>query len=397
MASPETPSSAEPPHDSWPRQLQHDLDHKDAERLRRTLQPIDRCARIVRRGDRDLLNLASNDYLALASDRRLIAAVQAAAERFGVGSGASRLVTGSLDAHAALETRFAAFKHAEAALLLPTGYMANLAVLTTLGRPGDLICLDKLNHASLIDAARASGATVRVFPHLNYDKLERLLTDADAPRKLIVTDSVFSMDGDIADLPRLVELRDRFGAMLIIDEAHGTGVLGETGSGLAEQQGVAGAIDVTISTASKALGSLGGIVTADRLVIDTLINTARGFIYTTAAPPTQVAAIDAALDVIRDDPARRSRLRDIVRHVRTELRSLGFTIADDPTPIIPLITGSTESALELAAHLESRGILAPAIRPPTVPPNTSRVRLSLRADLTDYDLDRLLNCIRGAS
>lgn len=379
----------------WVGQLQHSLEQLNQQHLRRTLRPIDRCGATVRRGDRTLLNLASNDYLGLATHPRLIEAVRDAAERSGVGSGASRLVSGTLEAHAALEQRFAEFKHAEAALLLPTGYMANLAALTTLVRTGDLVCLDKLNHASLIDAARASGATVRVFPHLGYEKLERLLAESDAPRKLIVSDSVFSMDGDTADLKRLVELRDRFGAILVVDDAHGTGVLGEFGAGLAEAQGVAGRVDVTVSTASKGMGSLGGIITASRLVIDTLINSARSFIYTTAVPPTQVAAIDAALDVIRDEPDRRLRLREIAKQVRSALRAIGFAVSDDPTPIVPLITGSPESALALAEHLEASGILAPGIRPPTVAPNSSRVRLSLRADLTDSQLDHLLDSLRG--
>lgn len=379
---------------TWLDQLHHDLTALEQSHLRRTLRPLDHCDRIVNFRGRPLLNLASNDYLGLASHPHLRDAVARAAQQQGVGGGASRLVTGHLEAHAALEARFAAFKHAEAALLFPTGFMANLAVLTSLAGEHDLIVMDKLNHASLIDAARYSGATVRVYPHLNYHKAERLLAESDAPRprkKLLVSDSVFSMDGDCADIDKLRELRDRYDAILIVDEAHATGVLGENGEGLTG--GAAGRADVVVSTAGKALGSLGGLVTGPQVVIDTLINRARSFIYTTAVPPTTVAAIDAALDVIRDEPARRLRLCDLSTRVRQELNFRGWHVPMDPTPIIPLIVGSAEAALALSQKLEAAGLLVPAIRPPTVPPNTARLRLSLRCDLTDDDVQRLLNAL----
>ncbi|MFW6060332.1 MAG: aminotransferase class I/II-fold pyridoxal phosphate-dependent enzyme, partial [Phycisphaeraceae bacterium] len=312
----------------------------------------------------------------------------------------------------------ATFKHAPAALLLPTGYMANLAVLTALAGPGDLVCLDKLNHASLIDAARATGATVRTFPHLHYARLERLLARCDEatrlaaspprpPRRFIVTDTIFSMDGDAADLPALCDLADQYDATLIVDEAHATGVLGDTGAGLCEAQHVTHRVPIVVSTASKALGSLGGIVTASQPVIDTLINRARPLIYTTAVPPAQAAAIGAALEVIRDEPWRRQRLAQMSQQLRTDLLNDGWTLSptdsaitednrqsaignrQSPAPIIPLIVQTPERALHLADHLQRAGFLAVAIRPPTVPPNTARVRLSLRADLTDDDLAQL--------
>ncbi len=359
--------------------------------------------RHVVRGDRTLINLASNDYLGLAEHPHLRETAVAASREHGTGSGAARLVTGHSPLHERVEARFAAFKHAEAALLLPTGYMANLAVLTALARPEDLICLDKLNHASLIDAARASGATVRVYPHKGLGKLERLLaerggrSEAEAgvsgtPRTFIVTDSIFSMDGDAADLPALCDLAERYDAMLIVDEAHGTGVLGTTGAGLCEHQGVAGRVDVVMSTASKALGGLGGIITGSQLVIDALVNLARPFIYTTAVPPAQVAAIDAALDVIRDEPWRRERLAAVAMRVRDALPAWSLSV-DPPTPIVPLIVGSAEAAQRLSAHLEAAGFYAPAIRPPTVAPNSSRVRLTLRADLEDAEINRLIDCL----
>ncbi len=356
------------------------------------------------------LNLASNDYLGLSQHPHLRQAAIAAIQASGTGSGSARLVSGHLDLHARVEARFAAFKHAQAALLCPTGYLANHAVLTTLAGPGDLICLDKLCHASLIDAARASGAEVRIFPHLNYDKLAGLLARAQSkienPKSkiLLVSDSIFSMDGDAADLPRLCDLAAEHGAILIVDEAHATGVLGATGAGLGELQGVADRVDVAISTASKALGGLGGIITAPQLVIDSLINHARSFIYTTSIPPAQAATLDAALDVLHDEPHRRQRLADLSNRLHSELAAYGFfkseirhqdaEILHPPAPIIPLIAGTAESALALAAHLRRRGIFAPAIRPPTVAPGSARVRLSLRADLEDAHLDQLVSALR---
>ena len=378
----------------WLSQLRDDLDQRRLHHLERRLAPVDRCARLVQRGGRTLLNLASNDYLALASHPHLVEAVIEAAKRHGVGSGASRLVTGDLTVHQQVESRFADFKHAEAALLLPTGYMANLAVLTTLAARGDLICLDRLNHASLIDAAQASGAEVRVYPHNNLDKLARLLERSpEARRRFIVTDSVFSMDGDTADLAALCDLRDEYRAILVVDEAHGTGVLGPTGAGLAEHLNLADRIDVTISTASKALGSLGGLVTAPRAVVDTLINHARPFIYTTAVPPTQAAAISAALDVVASEPARRLRLGVLSSLLRAALQKNGWPVPEGVTPIVPLVVGEPDAALRLAQKLEVAGFLVPAIRPPTVPPNSARLRITLRCDLHDDDLLRLAAAI----
>lgn len=373
----------------------------DQDRLRqlRTAAPDGRHIHV---NGKRLLNLAGNDYLGLSNHPRLIDAAVKATQRFGVGSGASRLVSGTQPLHEEAEQRFAAFKHAEAALLLPTGYAANLAVLTTLAGPGDLVLLDKLVHASLIDAARASGAEVRSFPHLNLRRAQQLLAKHSGGRRLLVTDSVFSMDGDCADLPALCDLADSAEAVLIIDEAHATGVLGEDGSGLASAQRVAervytcGAGGVVVSTASKALGGLGGLVTAQRPVIDLLINKARHFIYSTAGPPAQAASITAALDVIRDEPQRRARLAELSTRLRRSLGSAGWPMmnpTDTPTPILPLLVGSEQAALKLASHLDHHGIYAPAIRPPTVAPGLCRVRLSPRADLADPDIDRLIHAV----
>ena len=400
-------------------QLRQQLEVLRERDLLRTLRPVDRPGRMVERADgRVLVNLSSNDYLGLATHPAVVSAVRAAASEHGVGSGASRLVVGDLALHRRAERAVAELKGAQAALLLPTGYMANLAVFGALAGPGDRVLLDRLCHASLIDAARASGAAVRRYPHLDLKRLEAMLergykrktvSDTVSRRTFIVTDSVFSMDGDVADLPALCELSRRHDAVLVVDEAHGTGVLGERGGGLAEAQGVHD-IAVCVTTASKALGSLGGLVTGSATLIEAMVNLARPFIYTTAAPPTQAAGIEAAVRVIQDEPERRRWLLDMSAHVRRELTAMGWPLPGYaghpagsspapaptrlPTPIIPLITGDASSALALADHLERAGLLAVAIRPPTVPPGTARVRLSLRADLEDEDVQRLLRAVR---
>ncbi len=379
---------ATPYRDEWLHALSRELHSLHQRDLLRGLRPVESSGLIVQVDGRELINLASNDYLGLSHHPHLKKAAVDAVERWGVGSGASRLVAGTLAVHSDVERRFAAFKHAEASLLCPTGYMANLSVLTSLAGPGDLVCIDKLTHASLIDAARASGAEVRTFPHLHYARLERLLTLRKG-RAFIVTDSVFSMDGDVADLPALCDLAEQHHAILVVDEAHSTGLFGETGAGLCELQGVTDRVDVVVSTASKAMGGLGGIVSAARPVIDTLVNRGRSFIYTTAPPPAQAAVIAAALDVIRDEPWRRRRVLSLAAQVRRAL-SLDTAV---PSPIIPIITGSPTAALALAQRLQDQGFLAVAIRPPTVAPNTARVRLSLRADLEDADVARLLRVL----
>lgn len=409
--------------DAWLSQLRDDLRAIEHAGLWRALRAVEPAGLIVLRDGRELINLASNDYLALATHDKLKTAAVEAVERYGVGAGASRLVTGHQPIHEQVEARFARFKHAESALLFPTGYMANLAVLTTLAQWGDLICIDKLCHASLIDAARASGATVRVFPHLGYDKLERLLERGEARltgdreagggaqvgaeesrggarRKFIVTDSVFSMDGDCADLPALCELADRYDAITVVDEAHATGVLGESGAGLCEAQVVGDRVDIVVSTASKALGGLGGIVTSRREVIDTLINKARPFIYTTGVPPAQAAVIDAALDVVRDEPWRRQRVLALAGRLQDGLCAIGLDTTGARsansfvTPIVLVVAGSPQSAVELSDHLRRAGFHTPAIRPPTVAPGAARVRIGLRADLDDDCVDRLLTAVR---
>lgn len=397
---------------AWIRELRSDLDKLESLSMRRRLTALSPKGRRVECDGETLINLAGNDYLGLSDHPHLKRAAVEAIEQFGVGAGASRLVSGNQLIHQQVERRFAEFKHAEAALITPTGLTANLAVIATLAGPGDLICLDKLSHASLIDAARASSAALRIFAHCDYDKLKRLLdrfrtslgavedveNAARPSRALIVTDSVFSMDGDVADLSVICDLAQRYDAITIVDEAHGTGVLGETGAGMCELDGVVDRVDVVISTAGKALGGLGGVITAKQEIIDTLINRARSFIYTTAAPPAQAAVIGAALDVLRDEPWRRKRLAQIAFRLKNELTALGWATgsADQKavTPIVPLIVGEAEAAVRLSDHLRGCGFFAPAIRPPTVAPHAARVRLGLRADLEDDDIDQLLGALK---
>jgi 8-amino-7-oxononanoate synthase len=395
-------------------ELAGDMQQLKPRGLLRELRVVSCAGPMVRASDgRELINFTSNSYLGLNDHPAMKRAAADAVERYGTGSGASLLISGRWPIHEQTERAFAAFKHAEAALLTPTGYMANLAVLTALAGPGDLVCLDKLCHASLIDAARASGAEVRTYPHLMTDKLRRLLErhlakpqalpedvciaeQPRAPRRFIVTDSVFSMDGDCADLPTLCDLAEEFDAITVVDEAHGTGLLGETGSGLSEAQGVTGRVHVNVSTASKALGGLGGIITAAKPVIDTIVNRARSVIYTTAIPPAQTAAIARAVELIGSEPWRRERVVELTLRLRKGLSDRGWQLpppGGHTVPIVPLIVGDAHDATKLAEHLYAHGIAAPAIRPPTVAPGSARIRLSLRADMEDGHIDTLLHAL----
>jgi 8-amino-7-oxononanoate synthase len=378
--------------DFYARQLD-DLAQRD---LRRRLHQVDSAqdARIVRNG-RQLICFSSNNYLGLANDPRLIAAAKAALDEFGLGSGASRLITGSMTPHHRLEEKLAHFKQCEAALTFATGYQANLAAVSAGAARGDAIFSDALNHASIIDAARLSRADVFVFPHKAYDALEsRLQRETQFARRLIVTDTVFSVDGDLADLPRLVELKTRYDAQLCIDEAHATGVFGPHGRGVAELQNVEDAIDITVGTLSKALGCAGGYVCGSRHLIDYLINRARSLIFSTAPPPAIAAAACAALDLIVAEPDRRKTLLAHADRLRAELGDrLGFNLGQSTSPIIPLIVGDSAAALDLSAQLLEHGLLVPAIRPPTVPESSSRLRITPIAAHTEADLDALISAL----
>jgi 8-amino-7-oxononanoate synthase len=380
---------------AWLEALQHKLQQRREEHLLRELHPVasPQGAQLVIEG-RTFVQFCTNNYLGLANDTEVIEAARAATARFGTGSGASRLVAGSMELHHELERELARFKRTEGALLFPTGYMANLAVLTTFAGERELLVSDKLNHASLIDAARFSGATHRTFVHRNAERARTLLAKETAGLKFLVTDSIFSMDGDVADLRALSDVADQSGAMLVIDEAHATGVLGERGAGLAELQGVEERVAITVGTLSKALGSIGGFVAGPRAAIDTLINEGRSFIYTTALPPACSAAALAALKIVQREPQRRERVMRLARHVKTELTTMGYDTGDSASPIIPVILGDPATALAASRQLRERGLYVPAIRPPTVPPNSARLRISLMATHADSHVEQLLTAMR---
>jgi 8-amino-7-oxononanoate synthase len=343
----------------------------------------------VRVAGQALLNLSSNDYLGLSQDPRIINAAQAAAAKWGAGAGASRLVVGHLALHQAVEAKLADFKGTEAAVIFPTGYMANVGTIAALAGPGDVIFSDRLNHASIYDGIKLSGAVLQRFPHRDLNRLEQLLRESGAARRrLIVTDSVFSVDGDLAPLQDLVALRERYGAWLMIDEAHATGVLGATGAGLAEALGVTQAVDIHMGTFSKALGSQGGYVAGDRRLVDYLHNRARSFIYSTALAPPVLGAIDQALEIVAQEPERRLFLSRESKGFRQGLLAAGLDILGSETQIIPVLVGENDRTLAFAARLQDQGLMAVALRPPTVPPGKPRVRFSLSAAHGREDLRR---------
>jgi 8-amino-7-oxononanoate synthase len=368
--------------------LAQELQNLAARDLRRRLTEVEEVlpGGKVRLGGQVLLNLSSNDYLGLSQDPRLIEAAQQAAAHWGVGAGASRLVAGHLALHHEVEAKLAAFKGTEAAVIFSTGYMANLGTISALVGAGDTVFCDKLNHASIYDGIKLSGATLARFPHRDMNRLESLLQKADNGRRLIITDSVFSVDGDLAPLQDMVELKDLYNAVLMVDEAHATGVLGPKGAGLADALGLTQRIEVHMGTFSKALGSLGGYVAGDQRLIDYLHNRARSFIYSTAMPPQVLGAIGAAIDVVSQEPERRRYLLAEAESFRETLTQDGFDLLGSETQIVPVLVGENARTLDFAGRLRERGLLAVAFRPPTVTPGRARVRFSLSAAHAREDL-----------
>ncbi len=346
----------------------------------------------VERDGRRLVNLASNNYLGLAADPRLVAAAHAGLDAWGVGAGASRLVTGDFEIHRDLEAALADLKGAEAALAFTSGYAANVGVLTALAGPRDRIFADALNHASLIDGCRQSRAVVQRYEHKDADHLEELLRGAPARgQRFIVTDSVFSMDGDLAPLPELATLAERWGAALVVDDAHGTGVLGPEGRGAVHHFGIEGRVPVQIGTLSKALGAQGGFVAGSRVLVDLVLHRARSFVYSTAIAPVLAAAALAGVGLARAEGWRREKQRSHLARLRGGLREIGFTVVgEDVAPLLAVIVGSPDATLRLSAELEESGVLAPAIRPPTVPSGTSRLRLAPMATHSGEQIEGVL-------
>ena len=368
------------------------LQELERQHLRRRLRVLDsEPGTTVQIEGRTVLLMASNNYLGLATHPTLKQAAIEATERFGVGSGASRLISGTLAPHVELETELAHFKGTEAALLFGSGYLANLGLIPVLVKPDGLILADRLCHASLIDGCRLSGADVRVFRHGDLAQLETLLTRRPTRREtLIVTEGIFSMDGDAAALPELLTLAERYGARLLVDDAHGTGVMGPHGRGTLEWFGVEERLPFHMGTLGKALGTSGAYVAGQATLIHYLLNKARSFVYTTASPPATAAASLAALKIVRSEPDRRARLWANRDYLLNGLRALGYRTTPTVSPIIPVLIGDTEKALSLARLLLDHDIFAPAIRPPTVPKGTSRIRTTVTSEHTREQHDRVL-------
>ncbi len=386
MASTESPAAS-----GWLGELREELAALDDRSLRRAiLTPRHGQGERLRVEGRDLLNLTSNNYLGLAADPRVVEAAARAAREYGASVSASRLLCGSTPLHEQLEGRLAALKGQPAALLYSSGYLANLGVLTALARPGDAIFSDALNHASIIDGCRLSGARVAVYRHGDAAHLAALLTATPARRRLIVSETVFSMDGDIAPLPALFDLARAHDAVLVLDEAHATGVLGPHGEGAVARFGLDPEGVVIVGTLSKALASAGGFVAASATVIDYLVNRSRPFIFNTALPPASVGAALAALDIVADEPDRRVQLDALAERLRAGLAAAGHPPSESETAIVPLLLGSAEAALVVERRLREAGVLSRAIRPPTVPEGAARIRFNLIATHTASDVDRVL-------
>jgi 8-amino-7-oxononanoate synthase len=355
---------------------------------------------VIQMDGQPLINFASNDYLGLAGDDRLIAAAIAALEEYGTGSTGSRLITGHRDLHRQLEQAIAALKQTEDALVFSSGYLANLGTITALVGQRDLILADQYNHSSLKNGARLSGATVLDYPHGNLEQLQHLLAShRDRYRRcLILTDSVFSMDGDLCPLPNILDLAATFEAMVLVDEAHGTGVLGVTGAGAVEQFGCSGRPLIQMGTLSKALGSLGGYVAGSAVLTEFLRNRAASWIYTTALSPADTAAALAAIAIVQQEPQRRTQLWQNVGWLQQALAQLttdipGCTLLPSASPILCLQVDRPSTVLQLAQQLRQAGLFVPAIRPPTVP--TSRLRLTVMATHTHQHLHQLVDALSG--
>ncbi|TMC32363.1 MAG: glycine C-acetyltransferase [Chloroflexi bacterium] len=338
-----------------------------------------------------VLNLSSNNYLGLTTHPRLERAMIQATEEWGAGSGAVRTIAGTMSIHEELERRLAEFKHTEASLVFQSGFTANLGVLQSLVKEGDVIVSDELNHASIIDGIRLSKAERSIFKHRDMDDLERQLErHRDKRVKLVVTDGVFSMDGDIAPLPAIVERAERFQALVMVDDAHASGVLGKNGRGSVNHFDLDGRVDLQMGTLSKAIGVLGGYVAGGQPVRDFLIHRARPFLFSTSHPPGVAAACIAAIDVLLAEPERIDRLWKNTRRFKDGLKRMGFDIGASETPITPVIVGKGAVAMQLSDRLFSLGVFAQGIGYPTVPEGRARIRTIVTSGHSDAQLDRAL-------
>ncbi|MCI0423922.1 MAG: 8-amino-7-oxononanoate synthase [Acidobacteria bacterium] len=372
-----------------------ELKHLESIHQRRVLKSLEHGnAHEISYQGRTLVNFSSNDYLGLASHPRVKAAAQAAIEQFHASAASSRLICGNLAIHERLESRLAHFKQREAALVFSSGYLANLGILTALTGENDQVFSDALNHASIVDGCRLSRARIFVYRHLDLNHLESLLRGAPAARRrLLVSDAVFSMDGDVADLPGLAALAAAHDCLLMLDEAHATGVLGSTGRGIAEHFAERGqmapgkeCVDLAMGTLSKALGSFGGFVACSSQLREFLINKARSFIFSTALPPSAAGAALESLQLIGEEPFRREALWKNLYDLKGRLGASGFDVTASETPILPVTFGEEATALRMSERLVERGCFVPAIRPPSVPKGTSRLRITLSASHSSEDV-----------
>jgi 8-amino-7-oxononanoate synthase len=363
--------------------------------LYRRLRPISgaQSPRVWMEGHEVIL-LSSNNYLGLADHPDLCKAAIEAVERYGCGAGASRSISGSMELHHALEERIARFKGCEAALLFNTGYMANIGLLTTLVEQGDLVVSDEFNHASIVDGCRLSRAAVAVYRHRAMDDLEAILRRSSHRRRLIVTDGVFSMEGTITPLDEIRQLADRYQAIVMVDDAHATGVLGQGGRGTAEHFGLTGQVEMQMGTLGKALGGFGAYVAGSKALIDYLINRCRTFMYTTALPPSVAAMALAAMDIVEGEPERRRRLWENTAYFRQGLARRGFAVMGE-SPICPVLVGDNALTMEADHRLMARGVFVQGLRPPTVPRKEARLRAALMATHTRADLDKALDAFEA--
>ncbi len=339
-----------------------------------------------------VVNLGSNNYLGLSTHPSIISAAASAAMVYGAGASGSRLLSGNIECYTTLETNLAKAKGTEAVLVFSSGYVANTSIIPVLAGEGDLILSDEFNHASIIDGCRLSHAKKKIYQHCDVEHLKTLLAEASGyNRILIVTDGVFSMDGDIAPLRDIYEVTMKYNAMLLIDDAHGFGVLGKDGSGTVAHLGLEGEYIIQMGTLSKAIGGLGGYVAGKRILIDLLINRARGFIFTTGLPPATLAAADAALNVMRSSRNLRRQLLKHAETMKVALTNLGYTLLPSQTQILPVIIGEPQRATDVAEALLAEDVFAPAIRPPAVPSGTSRLRVTVMATHTDSDIQKAID------
>ena len=377
--------------------LQAQLDQRHKQFLyRHRTNVASGCDSVLQVEGKSLVNFCSNDYLGLAGHPDIAAALKSAVDQYGTGSGASHLISGHSTAHQQLEEQLAEFTGRPRALLFSTGYMANMGVINALVGRHDLVLEDQLNHASLLDGGHLSRADYKRYKHNNMQQLDYLLEQSTASRKLIVTDGVFSMDGDLAPLPEMSALAAQHSGWLMVDDAHGMGVLGATGGGIVEQQGLTvEQVPVLMGTLGKSFGTFGAFIAGSEALIDTLIQFARTYIYTTALPPAIACASSASLQIVHREHWRREHLQSLIQRFRAGAEQLGLQLMDSQTPIQPVLINNDQRVMEINQQLRSKGFMVGAIRPPTVPAGSGRLRITLSANHSNQQIDQLLDALEA--